>query len=76
MFISPRPDSTRVISFRSDDEMAHTLSALSSLLRTSRSTLIRIAVSKLIREARTIKPILLRQLFDEQRTKNDTDDRR
>lgn len=63
MFISPRPDSTRMISFRSDDEMAFSLDALSASLRINRSTLCRIAVLKLIQEARATKPTYLQEIL-------------
>ena len=66
MFISPSPDSTRMISFRSDDEMAFSLDALSASLRTNRSTLCRIAVLKLILEARTNRPTQLQEIFNAQ----------
>ena len=64
MFILPMPDSTKMLSFRADDEMTYSLSDLASRLRVSRSTVIRIAVSKLIKEARSTQPIRLQEIFD------------
>jgi predicted transcriptional regulator len=63
MFIAPAPDSTRMICFRSDDEMAQVLDALSASLRTTRSTLCRIAVLKLIQEARAKQPTYLQEIL-------------
>jgi predicted transcriptional regulator len=67
MFVLPLPDSTKMLSFRADDEMKYALDALSASLRTNRSTLCRIAVFKLIQEARANKPIHLREIFDADR---------
>ena len=64
MFITPRPDSTRMISFRSDDEMAFCLDALCASLHTTRSTLCRIAIYKLIQEARCTQPTQLKEMLD------------
>jgi predicted transcriptional regulator len=63
MFIYTRPDATRMISFRSDDEMAFSLDALSASLRTNRSTLCRIAIQKLIQEARAARPTQLEEIL-------------
>ena len=64
MFVLPMPDTDKMISFRADDEMTYSLSALATRLRVSRSTLIRVAVAKLIKEARSTQPIRLREIFD------------
>lgn len=65
MFILPMPDSTKMISFRADDEMTYSLSDLAIRLSVSRSTLIRLAVSKLIKEARSSQPIRLQEIFND-----------
>lgn len=64
MFILPMPDSTKMISFRADDEMTECITELATRLRVSRSTLIRIAVSKLISEARSANPINFSEIFN------------
>jgi predicted DNA-binding protein len=67
MFISATPRSSSMVSFRVDDEMDCSLKALSSSLREHRSTLVRVAVLNLLKEARAKKPTALSQLI-----RNDT----
>jgi predicted transcriptional regulator len=63
MFILPMPESTKMLSFRADDQMTYCLSDLATRLQTSRSTLIRVAIANLLKEARSTQPIRLQEVF-------------
>lgn len=65
MLIETAPNTTKMMSFRSDDEMAYGLLALASSVNSDRSTLIRAACANLIAKARKKKPLSLSELLDD-----------
>ena len=66
MLIQTAPNTTKMMAFRADDEMACGLVALASSVNSDRSTLIRAACANLLRKARKKRPLSLTELIEDE----------
>ena len=64
MFVERKPEASKMISLRVDQEMYYSLKALSQQVDMGASAITRLAVYKLLEKAREEKPLTWEQLKD------------